>query len=735
MSRRSAQVATTSGQVREPLSVPNAAEAGMLELEREIATNYLRPTSVLLREVVERVCTLTRADGAAVAVGDQRGVVCRASTGNAPEVGSHLQPDSALTRECLETGKVVVCLDSATDNRVCGSTAKSLRLRSAVVVPLRAKGSVLGVIEVLSSRPFAFDANLVAGLQHLAEILGPALVPVPSESGQPGAIGLAPAPEEPRSRVQVVLIAGAALLLLMLLSVGVLRHKLARTPTSAPAIPSTSAPERQGEQPAGRRTSQAGEAGGPRNLKNLDRPLHPGILPSTGSSVPPTPAFMPSAGSTAASRGKVPSIDGHGTVVRPAVPAVVIQGAPPGAQIFVDDEFVASINSDGRATLSTLAAGQHRLGLRLNGYHDYDEGVEVKSDETYTITAKLEPFGPPTLSAPATAPVLAVPPTILAPVTSTLSSLPDFELDRTLKGHSGWVTTVAFSSDGQRLASGSWDETVKFWDVATGEQLGIVDSKTKEVQALAFSHDGHWLATENSSNTVTLRDASTGREIRTLPSDRPLGTLGSNWVYSIAFSPDGQWLATGVDDKTVRLWDVKTGGKVRDLTGFRRSIIYIAFSPDSKLLASGDDDKTIRIWNASSGKEIYRLTGHKKPIYAVAFSPNGRWLASASADKSVKLWDVVTGREVYTLTGHGKVVTSLAFSPDGRWLVSGSWDKTIKIWDVQTGQEIQTLVGHGHPVYSVAFDSRGRWLASGSEDGTIKLWRLKGAADQSRLQR
>ena len=137
MSKRSAQVATTPGQVREPLSVPNAAEAGMLELEREIATNYLGPTSGLLREVVERVCTLTRADGAAVAVGDQRGVVCRASMGNAPEVGSHLQPDSALTRECLETGKVVVCLDSATDNRVRGSTAKSLRLRSAVVVPLR----------------------------------------------------------------------------------------------------------------------------------------------------------------------------------------------------------------------------------------------------------------------------------------------------------------------------------------------------------------------------------------------------------------------------------------------------------------------------------------------------------------------------------------------------------------------------------------------------------------------
>ena len=731
MARRSAQVATPPGPVREPVSVPSAVEAGMRELEREIATNSFRSTSVLLQEVVERICALTGADGAAVAAADEHGVVCRASTGVAPEVGSRLQPDSALTRECLESGRVVVCLDTKTDKRVCGSTATSLQLRSAVVVPLQTKGLVLGVIEVLSSRPFAFDSTLVAGLQHIAESLGPALFSTPAESREPGARVLAAPPQEPRSRVQGLLISVAVLLLLLslLLGVAVFRHKSARTAPSAPAISSASAPEKHGDQPPRQMTSKAGETDGQRSLKNPDRPLPPELLPSTHSSALSSAPSGTNAGSTVAAPGKTPSIEGQGTVVHPSVAALVIQGAPPGSQIFVDDALFGSINSDGRASIPTLAAGQHRVGLRLNGYHDYDEGVDLKADETYTVTAKLEPFGPPTLSAPTQAPILSVTPIIPAPVTSTHSSLPDFELDHTLKAHSGWVTTVAFSSDGQRLASGSWDETVKFWDVATGEPLSVVASKMKEVQALAFSHDGHWLATEDSSNTVTLRDATTGQEIRTLPSDKPLGVLGSNWVYSIAFSPDGQWLASGVDDKTVRLWDVKTGRKVRDLTGGRRSIIYIAFSPDSKLLASGDDDKTIKIWNASSGKEIYRLTGHKNPIYGVAFSPNGRWLASASADKSVRLWDVLTGREVHTLTGHGKVVTSLAFSPDSRWLVSGSWDKTIKIWDVQTGQEVQTLVGHDHAVYSVAFDSGGRWLASGSEDGTIKLWRLKEAAE------
>jgi WD40 repeat protein len=135
----------------------------------------------------------------------------------------------------------------------------------------------------------------------------------------------------------------------------------------------------------------------------------------------------------------------------------------------------------------------------------------------------------------------------------------DFVLDHTLKGHSGWVTGVAFSPDGRRLASGSWDQTVKFWNVSTGQELSTVSGKMNEVQAVAFSHDGHGLAAGNSGDTVTVWDATTGRQMHTLSSNKPLGIPGSNWVYSIAFSPDGRWLASGVDDKTVRLWDVATG--------------------------------------------------------------------------------------------------------------------------------------------------------------------------------
>jgi WD40 repeat protein len=111
------------------------------------------------------------------------------------------------------------------------------------------------------------------------------------------------------------------------------------------------------------------------------------------------------------------------------------------------------------------------------------------------------------------------------PIKSVTVSRPDFVLDHTLKGHSGWVTGVAFSSDGRRLASGSWDQTVKFWDVPTGQELSTVGSEMKEVQAVAFSRDGRWFAAENSSDTVTLWDATTGQETHTLPTNKSLGGL------------------------------------------------------------------------------------------------------------------------------------------------------------------------------------------------------------------
>jgi putative methionine-R-sulfoxide reductase with GAF domain len=792
-----AKLTTANNKVREVVGHPESkdpcrsrsgsAEAAMpktelkrkydASLEKEIIGNADQQLSAILTTVVERVCLLTGADGAAIALCDPEGVVCRASTGDAPEVGSRLQSDSGFTRECFETGQPVLCEDAENDARVQRSIARGLRLRSALAVPIQAQGFVLGVAEVFSSRRSAFDITDVNQLQRIADQLssilaqgpardekpvtgGPALVPTqverassaedrpatpPSlvlfpaeclvdlpptttrvEGGQSASPALTPSIVRSRVGKWITALEWIAAAIMGLGSLSFLlffvesHHKLEKVP-STKSTPSVSGPARSDASMMESRGVEE-KFGAPK--------LHTVPVEQSKNR---TKTFQPGAGLTVTQPDSKPSrAEGLSTgIASLASPMLVIKEARPGAQVFVDDQLTSSVDSGGQAKISSLIPGQHNLRLTLNGYRDYDQRVDLVAGQTFSIAARLEPFDPLILAEPAETAALTSPSP--PPVKSITPSLPDFVLDRTLNGHSGWVTAVAFSVDGQRLASASWDQTVKFWDVPTGQELGTVAGKIKEVQALAFSRDGHWLATENSSNTVTLWDATTGQEIRTLPGNKP-GVLGNSWVYSIAFSPDGHWLASGLDDKTVRLWDVMTGRVVRDLSALRRSVIYIAFSPDGRWLASGGDDKTIRIWDVSTGQEIRRLSGHKKNIYSVAFSPNGRWLASGSADKSVRLWEVATGREVHTLTGHGNAVTSVAFTPDGRWLASGSWDKTVKIWDVETGHELQTLAGHNRPIYTVAFDSRGRWLAAGSQDGTIKLWQLGEVAEQGRLR-
>ena len=518
-------------------------------------------------------------------------------------------------------------------------------------------------------------------------------------------------PGERKHGLKTVLLCVAALLLLPLMYFALVRTLVRTRQQQAPSIraATSASTSRASTQPGLSKPEAAAIAIHP---EASEPSLHSAVSARPSKSLP-SPVSQPAAESRAvvAENPKVESQAAGSN--RPVLPGLVIQGLPPGTQVFVDDQFFASANSAGQASIATLADGVHHLRLKFNGYRDYDQNLDIQSGKTSAVTAKLEPLELPVLTERPRAPILEVSPAIPAPVTPTRLSPPNFALERTLKAHSGWVTTVAFSADGQRLASGSWDRTVKFWEVASGEQLSSVSSKMKEIQSLVFSRDGHWLATENSANTVVLRDPNSGQEIRALPSSKALGALGSNWVYSIAFSPDGRWLASAVDDKTVRLWDVKTGDKVRDFIGLRRPVIYIAFSPDGRRLATGDDEKNIRIWDTASGEPLHKLSGHKKAVYAAAFSPDGRWLASASADKTVKLWNYATGREVRTLSGHGNIVTSIAFSPDGRYLVSGSWDKTIKIWEVETGREVQTLAGHDHPVYAVAFDSRGGMVGLG----------------------
>ncbi|WPJ66488.1 hypothetical protein SMAC4_14051 [Sordaria macrospora] len=286
---------------------------------------------------------------------------------------------------------------------------------------------------------------------------------------------------------------------------------------------------------------------------------------------------------------------------------------------------------------------------------------------------------------------------------------------QTLEGHRSYVASVAFSPDGQRLASGSGDNTIKIWDPASGSCLQTLEGHRSYVASVAFSPDGQRLASGSGDNTIKIWDPASGSCLQTLEGHR-------SDVRSVAFSPDGQRLASGSGDETIKIWDPASGSCLQTLEGHRSDVFSVAFSPDGQRLASGSYDETIKIWDPASGSCLQTLEGHRSDVFSVAFSPDGQRLASGSGDETIKIWDPASGSCLQTLEGHRSYVASVAFSPDGQRLASGSWDNTIKIWDPASGSCLQTLEGHRSYVVSVAFSPDGQRLASGSRDRTIKTW-------------
>lgn len=301
------------------------------------------------------------------------------------------------------------------------------------------------------------------------------------------------------------------------------------------------------------------------------------------------------------------------------------------------------------------------------------------------------------------------------PKVESAASAPSFSLASALADHAGTVWSVALSADGQTLVSGSEDNTIKVWDLKTGQVNHTLTGHTDSVRSLSLSPDGQTLASGGGDNTVKLWDVQTGALRYTLSGH-------SGTVWSVACDRTGQTLASGSEDHTIKLWDMQTGALRTTLSGHSAPVYSVALNDDGHTLASGSGDKTIKLWNAQTGELLHTLKGHSDAVRAVAFSPDGRQLASASWDNTIKIWNVRTGRLLHTLEGHRDRVVAIAFNADGRSIVSASTDRTIKIWDAQTGQLRQTLSGHSDWVVSLAISSSNNLLVSGSKDKTIKIW-------------
>ncbi len=332
-----------------------------------------------------------------------------------------------------------------------------------------------------------------------------------------------------------------------------------------------------------------------------------------------------------------------------------------------------------------------------------------------------------------------------------------------LFAYDGRISAVAFSADGKRLATGSWDDTARVWDMHSGQQLALLPHK-EDVDWVAFSGDGKHLLTASWDEhllrswdiaTETVRhqfahseegldevvysngnavaaasimssvrawDTGTGREIGSFSID--------DQARSMALGPNGLRLATVYWSSGVDLWDIAGGKEYRHLLREGRATT-VAFSADGKHLATGETDGAVRVWEADSGTQIGSMR-HDQGVEKMRFSPDGIVLATTKEEKprplgvvhDLHLWDWAGSRELVRLP-HPRPFEHFSFSPDSKWMATAADDQVVRLWDLGSARVERLRLQHNGYVSPAVISPDGRYLATDPWNEEPVLWDLR----------
>ncbi|WP_414570578.1 NACHT and WD repeat domain-containing protein, partial [Nostoc sp. CCY 9925] len=320
-----------------------------------------------------------------------------------------------------------------------------------------------------------------------------------------------------------------------------------------------------------------------------------------------------------------------------------------------------------------------------------------------------------------------------------------------LRGHEQEVNCVAFSPDGNFIASGSSDSTVCLWNIIGNPTAQFLCGHEQEVNCVAFSPDGKFIASGSIDGILCLWDLQAN--LITQPWQGH-----EEGIISVVFSSNGDRIISVDFDGTVCLWDLQANLITQPWRGHKEGVISVTFSPNCDG-ASGDGynssavvalasptaekseiflppphlhsdriitvgfDGTVCLWDLQGNLITQAWHEHEAKIICVAFSPDRKFIVSGSSDSTVRLWDIQGNPIGQPWRGHEGHVNSVAFSPDGKFIVSGSCDRTIRLWDIDGNSITQPLRGHQGQVNSLAFSPNGKLIVSGG-DKTVRLWEL-----------
>lgn len=256
---------------------------------------------------------------------------------------------------------------------------------------------------------------------------------------------------------------------------------------------------------------------------------------------------------------------------------------------------------------------------------------------------------------------------------------------RALKGHNHFVSDVVISSDGQFALSGSWDATLRLWEIATGKCTRRFVGHTKDVLSVAFSSDNRQIVSASRDRTVKLWNTLGECKFTILEDGH------SEWVSCVRFppTPNAPVIVSAGWDKVVKVWNLNNCRLKNNLVGHNGYLNTVTVSPDGSLCASGGKDGVAMLWDLSEGKRLYVLEAGDI-IHSLVFSPNRYWLVAATSS-CIKIWDLETKAMVdeirLDLPPAGKnaqvpFCTSLSWSADGSDLFAGYTDATVRVYTV-----------------------------------------------------
>jgi guanine nucleotide-binding protein subunit beta-2-like 1 protein len=315
------------------------------------------------------------------------------------------------------------------------------------------------------------------------------------------------------------------------------------------------------------------------------------------------------------------------------------------------------------------------------------------------------------------------------------------QLRGVLKGHGGWVTAIATTPESpDMILSASRDKSIIVWHLTREEgSYGVprrsLHGHSHFVQDVVISSDGQFALSGSWDHTLRLWDLNSGTTTK-----RFVGHTKD--VLSVAFSADNRQIVSGSRDKTIRLWNTLGECKytIED-QGHTEWVSCVRFSPNTQnpLIVSGGWDKQVKVWNLTNCKLRTNLPGHSDYINTVTVSPDGSLCASGGKDGTAMLWDLNEGKHLYSLDA-GDIIHALAFSPNRYWLVAAT-EQGVKIWDLVTKSVIAELNKNNYadfsagaqnaknpPCISLAWSADGSALFTGYTDNNIRVWEVRASA-------